>query len=146
MRFPRRPEPPAPEPVTDDADTLRTRLAECCRYINSNAGRVPAGPVLVALTICDLLRRVVDTAPDESLDVYTALSVERMVTDYLPTTLRTFLAVRSATPVALLREQLDALLAAASAIELTAQQRDTDAMRTQGAFLRTKFTRSDLDL
>jgi hypothetical protein len=144
IRFPRRPEPAAPDPVVDDADALRAKLSQCRRYINRNAGRVPTGSVLTALTICDVLRRVVDTEPD----IYTVVSVERMLTDYLPTTLRNFLAVGAGAgaPVALLREQLTDLLAAASAIELTAQQRDTDAMRTQGAFLRTKFTQSDLDL
>jgi hypothetical protein len=145
IRFPRRPEPDPPDPGIDDADALRAKLSQCRRDINRTAGRVPAGSVLTALGICDVLRRVVATEPD----VYTAVAVERMVTDYLPTTLRNFLAVGagpSGAPVALLGEQLDDLFAAAAAIELTAQQRDTDAMRTQGAFLRTKFTQSDLDL
>jgi hypothetical protein len=43
-------------------------------------------------------------------------------------------------------EQLDALEGAALAVLQASQQQDVDGLLTQGNFLRTKFTRSDLDL
>jgi hypothetical protein len=50
------------------------------------------------------------------------------------------------TPVASLQEQLESLLGAASSVLLAAQAQDADAMFTQGNFLGTTFSRSDLDL
>jgi hypothetical protein len=43
-------------------------------------------------------------------------------------------------------EQLDALETSALGVLQAAQQQDVDALMTQGNFLRTKFSRSDLDL
>jgi hypothetical protein len=50
------------------------------------------------------------------------------------------------TPVASLQEQLESLLGAASSVLLAAQAQDADATFTQGNFLGTTFSRSDLDL
>ena len=50
------------------------------------------------------------------------------------------------TPVASLQEQLESLLGAVSSVLLAAQAQDADAMFTQGNFLGTTFSRSDLDL
>jgi hypothetical protein len=41
---------------------------------------------------------------------------------------------------------VESLLAAASSVLLAAQAQDADAMFTQGNFLGTTFSRSDLDL
>jgi hypothetical protein len=43
-------------------------------------------------------------------------------------------------------EQLEALETSALAVLEATQQQDVDALMTQGAFLRTKFSGSDLDL
>ncbi|HEX5401923.1 MAG TPA: hypothetical protein VFX16_06435 [Pseudonocardiaceae bacterium] len=135
-----------PEPTpADEARMLRDLLAQCYDQINSNAGRIPADAVLTALHICDLLRETVHVDPDHTLDVRTVVSLERMLADYLPTTLRTYLAV-GPTGSDALREQLDALVDGASDIRADARQRDSDAMVAQTAFLRTKFSGSDLDL
>ena len=84
------------------------------------------------------------------------MSINGIVGDYLPTTLRAYLDLDPAlterpgpsgrTPRAALREQLDALAGAADDLLDAAQAHDVDALFTQGNFLRTKFTRSDLDL
>jgi hypothetical protein len=137
---------PLPEPTAaEDADMLRTRLSECYGFVNGNAGRLPADLVLTALHICDLLRETMNSEARPELDVHTVVSVERMLADYLPTTLRAYLAVGES-GAAPLREQLVELVAAATDIQSAARQRENDAMLTHGAFLRTKFAGSDLDL
>ena len=50
------------------------------------------------------------------------------------------------TSATLVVEQLGALWEAASDVLHASRDRDADALITQGNFLRTKFTRSDLDL
>ena len=43
-------------------------------------------------------------------------------------------------------EQLDSLQPSADAVLVAAREQDVDALVSQGNFLRTKFTGSDLDL
>jgi hypothetical protein len=88
--------------------------------------------------------------------VYTVISVKGIVHDYLPTTLRSYLALDvdavdvarpdGRTPKESLLEQLTSLWSGAADVRAAAQSRDADALVSQGTFLRTKFTGSDLDL
>jgi hypothetical protein len=50
------------------------------------------------------------------------------------------------TPTESLLEQIDVLHSAAAAVLLAAHEQDADALMTQGRFLATKFSGSDLDL
>jgi hypothetical protein len=78
------------------------------------------------------------------------------VHDYLPTTIARYLAVPEAqrevagasglTPTASLHDQLESMLSATLQVLEAAQHQDVDALMTQGAFLTTKFSGSDLDL
>jgi hypothetical protein len=82
--------------------------------------------------------------------------VRAAATDYLPTTVRAYLAVDEAlvdvprpsgrTPRESLMGQLEALEGAALGVLEAVRQQDVDALMTQGNFLRTKFSGSDLDL
>jgi hypothetical protein len=111
---------------------------------------------VVSRQITDTIRDVIETSSDRELDVYAVVSINGIVDDYLPTTLRTYLNLDPAlteqvgrsgrTPRAALREQLDSLAAAAEELLQATQAHDVDALFSQGNFLRTKFTRSDLDL
>jgi len=102
------------------------------------------------------MREIIDTSQVRPLDVYVVVSVKATLTDYLPTTLRSYLAVdpgvrelpaRSGrTPAELLMEQLDSLQLSADAVLVAAKAQDIDALVSQGNFLRTKFSGSDLDL
>lgn len=152
------PAPPA-APAADTGDSpeaLRGAIATVNRMINASAGRLPLRAVVAARRITDVLAEVVDTSDVRPLDVYATISVRGAVTDYLPTTLRTFLAVdkdladvqrpSGFTPTESLMEQLDALEGSAVAVLEAAQAQDVDALMTQGSFLRTKFSGSDLDL
>jgi hypothetical protein len=140
----------------DDPNTLRAILFELIRYINLNSGRIPGESVVTARRIIEALREVIDTSGIRPLDIYTVVLVKGILHDYLPTTLKSFLALDEGqlnvvrpsgrTPIASLQEQLESLLDAASSVLLATQAQDADAMSTQGNFLSTKFSRSDLDL
>ena len=153
------PPPPAAAPDPDAGDSpeaLRTAIATMTRTINANAGRLPLRAVVAARRVTDVLAEIVDTTDVRPLDVYATISVRGAVTDYLPTTIRTFLAVdkdligvprpSGFTPTESLLEQLEALEGSALAVLEATQAQDVDALMTQGSFLRTKFSGSDLDL
>lgn len=148
-----------PTQSNDPADTpaaLLIRQWELVQFINRNAGKLPVEAVVISRGITDTIRGVIDTASDRDLDIYAVVSINGIISDYLPTTLRTYLNLDPAltgeagpsggTPRAALREQLDALASAADDLLHAAQAHDVDALSTQGNFLRTKFSRSDLDL
>jgi hypothetical protein len=140
----------------DKPEALRQRQWELVQFINRNAGKLPVWAVVLARAVTDTIRAVIDTAADRPLDVYAIVSINGIVKDYLPTTLRTYLNLDPSlttqvgpsgrTPQAALREQLEALSDAADELLRATQAHDVDALFTQGSFLRTKFTRSDLDL
>ena len=153
----------APPPATDAAgdvedspDKLQQRLWGMVQFVNSNAGKLPVDAVVLAREITDTVREVIATSADRELDVYAVVQINGIIGDYLPTTLRAYLALDPAvtgregpsgrTPKAALREQLESLADAADEMLQATQSHDVDALFTQGNFLRTKFTRSDLDL
>jgi hypothetical protein len=154
------PDPPAPTGPADDPsdspEALRAAIAAVNALVNASAGRLPLRAVVAARRITDVLVEVVDTAAVRELDVYAVISVRGAVTDYLPTTVRGFLAVDESlvdvprasglSPTQSLMEQLAALEASALAVLEATQQQDVDVLMTQGSFLRTKFSGSDLDL
>lgn len=148
-----------PQPAEPEEDTpagLLKAMFELIAFINQNAGRLPGEAVVEARRVTDAVREVIDTAEDRPLDVHAVVSIKGILTDYLPTTLRTYIALDPAladtprqsgqTPRELLLEQVTALWAAAADVLEATRARDVDALATQGNFLRTKFTRSDLDL
>jgi hypothetical protein len=159
LRRIRQPQPPPAPPQDDDRDApdkLRLRLWALVQFINRNAGRLPVEAVVVARQITDTVREVIETSVDRTLDPYAVVQVNGIVDDYLPTTLHAYLNLEPAvtgrpgpsgrTPRAALREQLAGLHTAAQQLLQAARAHDVDLLFTQGSFLRTKFTRSDLDL
>ena len=140
----------------DAPDKLLEKQWQLVRFINANSGKLPVEAVVYARGITDTIRGVIDTASDRDLDIYAVVSINGIVDDYLPTTLRAYLNLEPSltdrpgpsgkTPRAALREQLDSLSSAADDLLQAAQSHDVDAMFTQGNFLKTKFSRSDLDL
>jgi hypothetical protein len=145
------------EPVDEDspAELLRSVFG-VNRFINQNSGQLPGRAVVAARRLTDTLREIIDTAEVRPLDVYVVVSVKATLTDYLPTTLRSYLAVEpaartrpagpSGTPTELLTEQLDSLQSSADAVLVATREHDVDALINQGRFPRTKFSGSDLDL
>ncbi len=149
------PAPPAPQDDDSPQQLLREQW-ELVQFINRSAGKLPVEAVVIARDITDRIRAVIDTATGEHLDIYAVVQIKGIVGDYLPTTLRTYLNLdprltdqvgpSGRTPRAALREQLASLAGAAGDLATAAREHDVDALFTQGNFLQTKFSRSDLDL
>jgi hypothetical protein len=146
----------APTPPPDSPAVLMRGVYDLINLINVNSGRLPVEAVVAARQVTDLMRELIDTAGDRELDVYVVVAVTGIVTDYLPTTLRSYLALdpslvdtpRSSgrTPSQSVVEQIESLWDSAADLLDATRTRDADAVLTHGNFLRTKFTRSDLDL
>lgn len=148
-----RPTGPAPDSPTGLAVAL-DRLVD---KINRSGGRLPVAALVVALDVTDIVDQLLEsTRDDEVPDIEVILAVRGIVGDYLPTTLDRYLALDSVTadhmaangtsPRDQVVEQLQALASAAGDVLAATRRRDADDLVTQGNFLRTKFTRSDLDL
>jgi hypothetical protein len=157
--FRRQPDPLAdgrsPEPAAaDELGALLTALIDLDRYILRNSEGLPTAAVARARWIVDTLRDVLDLSAGRPLDISAGLTVRGIAADYLPTTLRSYVALNheahgvspGANPQELLLEQLDTLQEAAVGTLRAMRAQDVDAMKTQGSFLRSKFSRSDLDL
>lgn len=158
--FKRQDDRPALPHLQDDPEDaparLALRVADTVRLVNKQAGQLPTVAVVKARVLTDTLRQIVETSAVRELDVYAVLSLRGTLDDYLPTTLRRYLAVPEeqrnvpraggVTPTSSLLDQLDALQNAASLVLTASQNQDVDALMTQGSFLATKFSRSDLDL
>jgi hypothetical protein len=146
------------EPDPDDSpEALLGTVFDVNALVNSNAGKLPGEAVVIARRVTDTLREVISGAdPERGLDVYAVVSIKSMLDDYLPTTLHAYLALDPAVvdrprpsgtvPSASLIEQLQTLWSSAQDLLAASQAHDADALLSQGSFLRTKFTRSDLDL
>ncbi len=146
-------------PVTEVPDSpaaLAAELFRVNRFINASAGQLPGESVVASRRITDTVATVLHTTRDRDLDIHARVSLNGILRDYLPTTLRTFLALDPATrntpraggktPTAALEEQLDFLLGSATDVLTAVRNDDANALVAQGSFLRTKFARSELDL
>lgn len=130
-----------------DADRIRRALDGT---LDMARGRVPAD-VFAKLTsirqrMMDLLPNAADL-PGGSQDLYV---LQRTATDYLPTTVRMYVALPTAyatthvvqdgkTPLAVLQDQLDLLDSQMAEIGDAVNQRDTDRLLAQGRFLEERF-------
>ncbi|TAM93155.1 MAG: hypothetical protein EPN43_01145 [Jatrophihabitans sp.] len=149
---------PGAEPAPEDSpQSLLASIVAVNALINGNAGRLPVEAVVIVRRVTDTLREVVDGAdPQRGPDVYAVVSIRAMLADYLPTTLRAYLALdpdtveiarpSGRTPSASLIEQLETLDSSADDLLAASQAHDADALLSQGSFLQTKFSGSDLDL
>jgi hypothetical protein len=145
-----------PEPDEDSPEALQAAIDELVRFVNARAGGLPPAALVNARRLTDTLTEVVDSAQVRPLDVYAVISVRGVVGDYLPTTLRSYLALEPEvrdqprggghSPTQSLLMQIDALQTSVSATLVATREQDADALMTQGRFLQTKFHRSDLDL
>jgi len=144
------------EDPKDKPEALLASMFELAHTVNSNAGKLPAEGVVVARRVLDVVREVIETSSDRELDIRAIVAVRGMLEDYLPTTLRAYLAIDPSvvdqprpsgrTPSQSFIEQLDVLWASAMDLLDAARAHDADALLSQGSFLRTKFSGSDLDL
>lgn len=148
----------APEP--DDVDALRRSLRETVALVNRSADRLPVGVVPRVRAVEDVLTELLDHAQateGTSVSAQSRYALAATVHDYLPTSVRTFLALPPEfaatyrTPAGLspgeeLAEQLRLLEGAVRDLALAVYSGDAERLSTQGRFLATKFSRSDLDV
>ena len=140
----------------DKPDALMARMFELVREVNASAGKLPVEGVVIARRVLDVVREVIETSSEHELDIHAVVSIRSMLDDYLPTTLRAYLAIDPSqvnvvrpsgrTPAQSFIEQLDVLWASATELLDAIRAHDADALLSQGSFLRTKFAGSDLDL
>lgn len=145
-----------PPPEEDSPVALAAMRFSANRFINSSAGQLPAEAVVAARRVTDVIDTVLYTTRDRDLDIHARVSINGILRDYLPTTLKTYLALDPAvrhhprangiSPTAALNEQLDFLLSSASEVLAAVQHDDANALVAQGNFLRSKFGQSELDL
>jgi hypothetical protein len=151
------PPPVAAMAADDDSpQSLGAAVDSLDRFINRSAGRLPTAAAVNARGVTDTLRTIIATSAARPLDVYAVISVRGIAEDYLPTTLKGYLAVAPElldvprtsgdSPTRSLMKQLDALQSSAVATLVATREQDADALMTQGTFLRVKFSGSDLDL
>ncbi len=119
-------------------------------------GDLPVAAVRGRPRVTDLLSEIVRTSELRPLDVYAAISVRATATDYLPTTVRTFAALdpdlvdvpqaSGTTPTGRCSSSSPRSRVRPSRVLEATRRQGLDALMTQGSFLRTKFSGSDLDL
>ena len=144
------------EDPKDKPEALLASMFERVREINANAGRLPIEGVVIARRVLDAVREVIETSSERDLDVRAVVSIRGILEDYLPTTLHAYLAIDPSvvdtprpsgrTPAQSFIEQLDVLWSSATDLLEATRAHDADALLSQGSFLRTKFSGSDLDL
>lgn len=148
--------PPEPAEDGDSPAAMRAALQELERTVNRAAGRLPNAATVGARRVTDVLGEILDTAAVRPLDIQVVISVRQTIDDYLSTTIQSYRALDPSvvgtarpsgrTPTDSLLEQLDALESSVRTVLTAARAQDVDTLLSQGSFLATKFSRSDLDL
>lgn len=144
------------EDPKDKPEALMGAVFDLVHEVNAKAGRLPVEGVVVARRVLDAVREVIETSSERELDMQAIVAIRGILEDYLPTTLHAYLAVDPSvvdrprpsgrTPAESFIEQLEVLWASATDLLDAARSHDADALLSQGSFLRTKFSGSDLDL
>ncbi len=152
--------PERPAAPSDEIGALRGRLRDIVLRTNRAADRLPVGVVPQVRAIEDVLVELLDhlaARPSSAGSAQERYALEATVTDYLPTSLESYLALPPSfaathrtpagrTPGEQLLDQLVLLEGAVRDVALAVHSGDAERLATQGRFLQTKFARSDLDL
>lgn len=136
-------------PAYDDSTpVLRRKHAEVIREINRCGADLPPVGTVLARRVTDAAGAILARDDVDTIDVHARITINAMLSDYLPNAISTYVAAARAGrhDVPALVEQLNALHEAAVTVLAATQAHDITALETQSMFLRTKFTRSDLDL
>lgn len=150
-------EPEPPSAPADELGELERSLTELVRRVNRAGGRMPEGGVPAVREVEDVLRPLLQYLRTNPATEAEMIPVRASVTDYLPTTVDTFLALPpqfvathrdrlGRTPVQELLDQLELLAEGARECATAIYAGDAQELSNQGRFLATKFSRSDLDL
>lgn len=140
---------PAWQAEADAPPPLTTRVTEFRTALSAMSGRLPVRAVVLAHQIGDLVGAAIGGDDQPDLDPRTAVRLEKVLTDYVPNSLRGYLAVRDhggAEAEGELYRQLALVREEARRIAREAVARETDSLRIHGFFLDTKMTGSDLEV
>lgn len=139
----------APASANDDSTpVLRRKHAEVITEINRCGADLPPVGTVLARRVTDAVGAILARDDVDTIDVHARIAINAMLSDYLPNAIGTYVAAARAGrhDVPVLVEQLDALHDSAVSVLAATQAHDLTALETQSMFLRTKFTKSDLDL
>ena len=150
-------EAPSTKPAHDEVAELTDRLTTLVRTVNRSGAKMPEGGVPGVRAIEDVLRPLLTYLAANPPTESEMNPVRSTLTDYLPTTLETFLALpkefahthrnRSGrTPAEELVEQLHLLEAGVVEYAQSIYAGDAQQLSNQGRFLQTKFGKTDLTL
>lgn len=156
-------EPYVPVPAPDPEEPLPTpqemadSLTWLVRKVNRAGGRMPEGGVPAVREVEDVLRPLLEYLQQQPATEAEMIGVRAMVTDYLPTTVDTFLALpaqfaqthrnRSGrSPEEEFLQQLELLAEGAGETATAIYAGDAQLLTNQGRFLQNRFARSELDL
>lgn len=144
------PAAPPRAPEGDDVPALLRHNQSLILEINQSAAHLPGLGVVLARSVTDTVRTVLTSPEASMLDISVRVAIFGVLTDYLPSTIRTYVAAiragGSADADDQLVEQLVALRRSVEQLAEASRQRDVQALQVQGRFLETKFGQSDLDL
>jgi hypothetical protein len=144
---------PAPSPP--DADELQRRLTA---LISETRKELPRELIDKVVAVADAILDVLPAYRVEGLEPHDQFIVERMVDDYLPAAVRSYLNLPAAyrsvplpeaggkTASRLLSDQLDLLLARMRQVVDASYKKDLQALLVHGRFLDSKFGRSSLTI
>lgn len=131
----------ATPPLTELAWTLHQRV---------DAAYAELGPfaTVMAKRVLDGVAAVLRQSGGQShLQIRAQVTLERMLMDYLPTTLRTYARARhDPSARAEVEQQLEHLAGAVEETLVAVRDENLQELQVQGDFLDTKFTGSDLTL
>ncbi|MEA2184462.1 MAG: hypothetical protein QOF69_3647 [Solirubrobacteraceae bacterium] len=159
----KRDRPPAPAqapapavPAEPFGERMNARLEEIGWDARRAGGRLPIAALPQLGRIEDVLHPLLDHLVANPPSVDEEIAVQAMLTDYLPTTIGTYVGMNrqfaetpradGRTPGDDLLEQLVMLEGAAHELSLAVYAHDAQQLATHGRFLSTKFSGSDLDL
>lgn len=157
----KRDSPPAPTqapttPAEPFAERMQAKLEEIGWTARRAGGTLPVAALPQLGRIEDVLRPLLDHLVTNPPSVEEEIAVQAMLTDYLPTTVGTYIGLNrqfaetaradGRTPGDDLIEQLVMLEGAAQELTLAVYAHDAQQLATHGRFLSTKFSGSDLDL
>lgn len=129
-----------PDPAVE-VETLTTAARTLVSQINADAGRLPAEGVVLARRVTDI---AVDVLGGEAaaLSTQARLDLTSILTDYLPTTLRTYVAASGAGSAApdRLVAQIEAIRRSVADIAAAVHGQDVRAFDVQDNFLSQRFT------
>lgn len=150
-------EPPLPAaPAEPFGERMQSKLEEIGWTARRAGGTLPVAALPQLGRIEDVLRPLLDHLVTNPPSVEEEIAVQAMLTDYLPTTIGTYIGMNrqfaeaaradGRTPGDDLIEQLVMLEGAAQELSLAVYAHDAQQLATHGRFLSTKFSGSDLDL